>query len=413
MLISSPASVFNLRSFLFIGIFFLTAFGTLILPLSLAAAKTESALHLSQSTELASPTTTRQATSSSATTTPRATSTTATTSITGAGPTSTSATSTIRSTTATTTATSAEDDAPPISAGTIEEAYPPLQTGSHYGVDNDFLSKRKLIASASSGFFIFLGGIFLLLIASNLRKKVRREFRHLEAGIPTASRYDLRKFHEKSRMHRLSGIVLIFASIGIFLGTLYAGQIKIHRPIVFSKDAMLRELWRDYKENYVDPNGRTLDRQRSNITTSEGQSYTMLRAVWINDKETFDKSYSWTKEYMQRDDKLFSWLYGTETDGTTGILVSQGGENSAADADTDIALSLILAYARWGDKVYLEDARTIISAIWDKEVLVINGKPYLVANNLEKSSNKTDILLNWPHTHTVFLQHWIQSILGS
>src|SRR3989338_2078064 len=51
-------------------------------------------------------------------------------------------------------------------------------------------------------------------------------------------------------------------------------------PIVFSEQRMLYLLWEGYKEEYLEPETwRTLDKQRNNITTSEGQSYTMLRSV--------------------------------------------------------------------------------------------------------------------------------------
>jgi endoglucanase len=148
----------------------------------------------------------------------------------------------------------------------------------------------------------------------------------------------------------------------------------------------LDSLWQSYKQqNWDSDSGRTIDHQSNDATTSEGQSYTMLRAVWQNDRPTFDKTWNWTAKNLQRNDKLFSWRWGTRADGSMGILTDQGGQNTASDADSDIVLALLLADARWHTSTYQSAARAIIPAIWNEEVVTINGKPYLAADNLEKS----------------------------
>lgn len=139
---------------------------------------------------------------------------------------------------------------------------------------------------------------------------------------------------------------------------------------------------------------RTVDKQQQNITTSEGQSYTMLRAVWIDDKPTFDKSWNWTQANLkQPNSALFSWLYGLKPDGSYGVLSERGGVNSASDADIDIALALYLASIRWNQPRYREIALTIIEDIWRQEVIIINGKPVLASNNVEKD-NPDQIIVN-------------------
>src|SRR3989338_1134893 len=138
---------------------------------------------------------------------------------------------------------------------------------------------------------------------------------------------------------KITGVVFIVIAVVLFVYVLYYNSTKRHIPIVFSPSSMLQSLWRDYKDEYIEPqSGRTLDTERNNITTSEAQSYTMLRAVWMDDRETFDKSWSFTKNNLQHDeDALFSWLYGERSDGSFGILTDRGGQNAASDADTDIA----------------------------------------------------------------------------
>lgn len=185
-------------------------------------------------------------------------------------------------------------------------------------------------------------------------------------------------------------IILAALIVGVVA---YKNNPKSQIPIVFSETELLSNTWRHYKNEYLEAgSGRTLDKQQNNITTSEGQSYTMLRAVWMADKQTFDTSYKWAKDNLGREnDQLFSWLFGEEN-GKYTVLTSQGGANTATDADSDIAIALIFAYSRWKEPQYLIDAREIIADIWEHEVVIINDKPYLVANNLEQFSDEKVIV---------------------
>ncbi len=169
---------------------------------------------------------------------------------------------------------------------------------------------------------------------------------------------------------------------------------------------MLSGLWNSYKQEYWESStGRTLDKQSNNITTSEGQSYTMLRAVWQSDKATFDATWDWTKGHLQRQDSLFAWKWGQKADGSYGVLTDQGGNNTASDADSDIAFALTMAANRWQDATYLQAAKQIISQIWQQEVISVAGTPYLASNNLEKDSSQ-DAVMNLsymaPYTYRIF-----------
>ena len=57
--------------------------------------------------------------------------------------------------------------------------------------------------------------------------------------------------------------------------------------------ATLENLWISYRDK-IQKDGRTIDRSRNYMSTSEGQSYALLRAVWMDDKETFDRVLKWT-----------------------------------------------------------------------------------------------------------------------
>lgn len=198
------------------------------------------------------------------------------------------------------------------------------------------------------------------------------------------------------RIHNLFiiiGLLLIITAVGIVTTVKYLNSRQRAVPIVFSSNALLLETWNASKKNTIEPSsGRTLDKSQNDLTTSEGESYTLLRAVWMDDKTTFDKSWKFTKDNLQRPDKLFSWKYGKLADGTYGIAKSVGGQNTASDGDQDIALSLLMAYSRWNDTKYLDAARPIVNSIWEKEVVTIQGKPVLVANDLERNNPKTVIV---------------------
>ncbi|HSH31829.1 MAG TPA: glycosyl hydrolase family 8 [Candidatus Saccharimonadales bacterium] len=185
------------------------------------------------------------------------------------------------------------------------------------------------------------------------------------------------------------GVMLVVVAVVTASFTAYLSSSKSNQSIVFSNNTMLSAIWDRYKKNYIEPNsGRTLDKQRENVTTSEGQSYSMLRSVYEDDQETFDRSWKFAQQNMQhKNDRLFSYLYGKRPDGSFGIMSEQGGNNSASDADTDIALALILGYERWQESRYLQEAKPLINDIWEKEVVTVAGKPVMTAGDSERGAS--------------------------
>lgn len=206
------------------------------------------------------------------------------------------------------------------------------------------------------------------------------------------------------------GILCIAVAAVIIGAVLYRNSSRSQTQLTFSSHQTLTALWNAYKTDTLEPNtSRTLDKQQGNITTSEGESYTMLRAAWMGDKATYDASWKWTQDNLQhQNDHLFSWLFGKDTDGTYRVLADKNGQNTASDADSDIALSLVFAYARWQDPSYLTAAKQTIQSIWNNEVVMINGTPYLAADNLEKTSSTPGIIVNpsylSPASYRIFAQ---------
>lgn len=175
--------------------------------------------------------------------------------------------------------------------------------------------------------------------------------------------------------------------IGLFaiiIGILIVGIVwYLHSPFasttrIFSSYALLTSSWEEYKKTFINKDGRVVDPSQNDITTSEGQSYALLRSVWIDDKPTFDFVWKWTKGNMMLRNNLFGWQWGKKPDGTYGFL-QNGGNNTAADADSDIAFSLILASRRWNDPKYAAQAQKILRSLWVLETARANGKRYLVA----------------------------------
>lgn len=199
--------------------------------------------------------------------------------------------------------------------------------------------------------------------------------------------------------------ILVIAVALILIGVVFSGIHQHTRRV--RETSFLTALWQDYKQHHYSA-GRAIDQQNGNVTTSEGQAYTMLRAVWQNDPTTFAATWGWTATHLERSDHLFSWRYGRRSDGTMGILTDQGGENTASDADTLIAYALLMADAKWHGSTYTNAAHAIIPAIWNEEVISVHGVPYLAADNLEKSGTDATFVANpsyiAPYAYRTFAQ---------
>lgn len=164
---------------------------------------------------------------------------------------------------------------------------------------------------------------------------------------------------------------------------------------------ILVSTWDSYKKDFITEDGQTIDPADGN-STSEGQAYTMLRAVWMNDKVTFDRAWGWTKRNLQQQNNLFAWKWGKKADGTVGIL----DKGTASDADQDIALALAFAGKRWSNPGYIAESGSVITGIWDQEVKVVRNKPYLVAGDWAKAKSSAIINPSYlsPSSYRIFAE---------
>lgn len=149
----------------------------------------------------------------------------------------------------------------------------------------------------------------------------------------------------------------------------------------------LKKSYEYYKNAFMTKDGRIMDPEKNNITTSEGQSYIMLRSLAMGDKKTFDLTYKWAKDNLNREDNLFAWLWGKNSKGEYKIL----DENSASDADIDIAFALLIAYESWNESRYLKEAIPIIKSIWDNETKQIGSYRILMPGVMQTQSEEIEI----------------------
>ncbi len=146
-----------------------------------------------------------------------------------------------------------------------------------------------------------------------------------------------------------------------------------------SVEAVLRQSWQYYQQQFM-VNGERVQSNTYQGTISEGQSYALLKAVWMNDPEVFEKTWQWTQRELDRPkDHLFGWRWGERPDHTWGLLF----EESAPDADQDIAYALLLAGEQWNRPDYIQSARAIIADFWRVHVVRLGGRYYLTAGDWE------------------------------
>ena len=135
-------------------------------------------------------------------------------------------------------------------------------------------------------------------------------------------------------------LFLAVAIIMIFLAYICFRLNVRHLDVAYS-NKVLRNTWNGYKEYFIADDGR-VKRPKENDAVSEGQAYAMLRAVYMNDKEIFDRCYRWTESNLSRakgkGDNLLAWHW------KDGSVIDW---NAASDADLDYALSLFFADMRW------------------------------------------------------------------
>jgi endo-1,4-beta-D-glucanase Y len=149
-------------------------------------------------------------------------------------------------------------------------------------------------------------------------------------------------------------------------------------------ESLLATTWDGYRQRFIRDDGRVIRPGDGFDTVSEGQAYALLRAVWMDDRQTFDRVYRWTESHLSRQrakgDHLLAWRWGRQKDGGWGVL----DWTAASDADEDYALALLFAARRWEDPgidvpPYRERALTVLADILSKATRRgTDGRLYLI-----------------------------------
>jgi len=174
--------------------------------------------------------------------------------------------------------------------------------------------------------------------------------------------------------------------------------------VEYDDSNVLEDSWNYYKKTFIQDDGRVIDYQKNSITTSEGQAYAMLRAVLANDHGTFKKVYTWSNDNLRRkSDRLYSWLWGKRDDGSWGTI----DDNTASDADIDIATALLLAGTQWNEDYYLGEAEYLLPDIWQHETKLINGKRILISGVKQGQNENIEINPSYfsPYAYRLFSKY--------
>jgi endoglucanase len=149
--------------------------------------------------------------------------------------------------------------------------------------------------------------------------------------------------------------------------------------------------------SYVSPDGRVVRHDQGGDTVGEGQAYAMLMAVAMGDRAGFERTWSWARDHLRRDDGLLAhrWADGEVIDADT-----------ASDADLDAAHALILAATRFDTPAYRRDGLEIASAILENETVRVGGQLVLVAGTWAKGRPPVQINASYfsPRTFAVLAE---------
>lgn len=122
-------------------------------------------------------------------------------------------------------------------------------------------------------------------------------------------------------------------------------------------------LWRAFNTRFVQGDGRVLaDESAQRYSTSEGQAYALFFSLVANDRETFDRILLWTRANLAGGDlgaRLPAWQWGRRADGNWAVV----DENSAADADSWLAYTLLEAGRLWHEPNFTAQGNLLLASI--------------------------------------------------
>lgn len=150
---------------------------------------------------------------------------------------------------------------------------------------------------------------------------------------------------------------------------------------------ILTESWQAYRQQFIQTDGRVIDREADARSISEAQAYAMWRAVLVGDQVTFDRVWRWGENNLnaqvRSQDTLWAWSWGKRPDGSWGVL----DESVASDADLDAAIALIFAHRLWKQPEYLNTARQKLKDLWRLCTAEVKGQRVFLPGEADLFAN--------------------------
>lgn len=163
-----------------------------------------------------------------------------------------------------------------------------------------------------------------------------------------------------AKLRRPLAAVVLFAAL-FFVGALSGGC---------RAEAPAWPLWDAYAQKFLDQQGRVIDHNAEDRSTTEGEAYAMFFALVANDRDRFDRLVDWTETNMAQGDltlHLPAWSWGKASDGSWKVL----DPNPAADADLWMAYSLEEAGRLWKVDRYRKLGSLMAERVAQQEVVLI------------------------------------------
>ncbi len=165
----------------------------------------------------------------------------------------------------------------------------------------------------------------------------------------------------------ISSVGAAAAAVAVLIGLIVPTGATALRGTVSAAD------WTAYRDRFVEANGRIVDDANGDISHSEGQGYGLLLAFSADDRASFERIWTFTRnELLIRDDGLVAWKWDPQATPHVADI------NNASDGDILIAYALGLAGEAWSETRYTEAASSLATAIGTNLLARANGRIVLV-----------------------------------
>jgi D-alanyl-D-alanine carboxypeptidase len=136
--------------------------------------------------------------------------------------------------------------------------------------------------------------------------------------------------------------------------------------------ADLSDAWERFWATFVSNDGMVRSSLGRNVGSSELQGDAMLHAVWMRDREAFDRLWGWTRTHLERTVPVSGnhprdALYARRWDG--GAVADWAND---VGADQRIAGALMLASRTWREPAYAAAAADTLAAVLEKSAVSAN-----------------------------------------